>query len=85
MAICYKNARCVRGEVSPEAILQAPDGLQNPRETKAFVTKSWAGKWSITTVQIGNNFAHTLPRDFGIYLFVIAEECGFGRNQPVCE
>ena len=28
---------------------------------------------------------HTLPRDFGIYLSVIAKECGFGRNQPVCE
>ncbi len=28
---------------------------------------------------------HTLPRDFGFYLFGIAEECGFGRNQPVCE
>jgi len=60
MAICYKNARCVRGEVSPEAILQAPDGLQNPGETKAFAIGNWAGKWSITTVQIGNNFAHTL-------------------------
>lgn len=48
------------------AIHHAPDGLQNPRETKAFATKSWAGKWSITTVQIGNNFAHTLPREFGM-------------------
>jgi hypothetical protein len=28
---------------------------------------------------------HTVPREFGIYLSVIAEECGFGRNQPVCE
>ena len=28
---------------------------------------------------------HTLPRDFGIYLSVIPEEYGFGRNQPVCE
>ena len=28
---------------------------------------------------------HTLPRDFGNYLSVIAKECGYGRNQPVCE
>jgi hypothetical protein len=28
---------------------------------------------------------HTVPRDFGIYLSVIAKEYGFGRNQPVCE
>ena len=42
------------------AILQAPDGLQNPRETKAFANGNRAGKWSIIAVQIGNNFAHTL-------------------------
>ena len=32
----------------------------NPRETKAFVIGNRAGKWLITSVQIGNNFAHTL-------------------------
>jgi len=60
MAKCYKNRimRSVRRR--REAISQAPNGLGNPRETKAFATKSWAGKWSITTVQIGNNFAHTV-------------------------
>ena len=60
MAKCYKN-RIMRGvRRRREAISHAPNGLGNPRETKAFATKSWAGKWSITTVQIGNNFAHTL-------------------------
>lgn len=85
MAKCYKMTRSVfiRAQVKP--ILQAPDRLQNPRETKAFAIGNWAGKWWITTVQIGNNCAHTVPRDFGIYLSVIAEEYGFGRNQPVCE
>ncbi|MHA6318677.1 hypothetical protein ACXYN8_13565, partial [Altererythrobacter sp. CAU 1778] len=40
--------------------LQAPNGLQNPCETKTFAIGNRAGKWSITTVQIGNNFAHTV-------------------------
>ncbi len=60
MAIRYKSEFQVRRDGSVLAIHHAPDGLQNPRETKAFVTKSSAGKWSITTVQIGNNFAHTV-------------------------
>jgi len=46
-------------------IPQSPDGLRNPRETKAFAIENRAGKWSITTVQMGNNFAHTVPREFG--------------------
>jgi hypothetical protein len=33
--------------------------LGRPRETKAFAIGNRAGKWSIATVQIGNNFAHT--------------------------
>ena len=41
-------------------IHQAPGGLEYPRETKAFADRSWAGKRSITMVQIGNNFAHTV-------------------------
>lgn len=85
MAKCYKMAISAFIGAQIEPILQAPDGLQNARETKAFAIGYVAGKWSITTVQIGNNFAHTVPRDFGIYLSVIAEEYGFGRNQPVCE
>ena len=28
---------------------------------------------------------HTVPREFGNYLSDIFVECGFGRNQPVCE
>lgn len=42
------------------AIAQARFGLGNPRETKAFAIGNHAGKWSITMVQMGNNFAHTL-------------------------
>ncbi|WP_239807414.1 hypothetical protein [Croceicoccus hydrothermalis] len=42
------------------AIHHAPDGLLNPRESKAFAIENLAGKWSVTTVQIGNNFAHTV-------------------------
>ncbi len=60
MAICYKFSSCGREALSRVAILQAPDGLQNPRETKAFAVKMRPGKWSNTTVQIGNNFAHTV-------------------------
>lgn len=39
---------------------QARSGLENQRETKDFSIRNRAGKWSITTVQMGNNFAHTL-------------------------
>lgn len=42
------------------AFHHAPDRLGNPRETKAFAIGIRAGKWSITSVQIGNNFAHTV-------------------------
>lgn len=83
--MCYK-IRFLEVSMSSEiAIHQAPNGLGNPRETKAFAIGNRTGKWSITKVQIGNNFAHTVPREFGVYISVIAEECGFGRNQPVCE
>ena len=60
MAKCYKMASSafMRAQIKP--ILQAPDGLQNPRETKAFAIGYEAGKWSITSAQIGNNFAHTV-------------------------
>jgi hypothetical protein len=48
MAKCYKMAisAFIRAQIEP--ILQAPDGLQNPRETKAFAIGYEAGKWSIT-------------------------------------
>lgn len=62
MAIGYKNAKLGMGVLRLMAILQAPDGLQNPPETKAFAIGNRAGKWSITTVQIGNNFEHTVRR-----------------------
>lgn len=42
------------------AISQARFGLGNPRETEAFAIIKMPEKWSITTDQIGNNFAHTL-------------------------
>ena len=60
MARCYKFAFSAIAKVVIKPILQAPDRLQNPRETKAFAIGNQAGKWSITTVQIGNNFAHTV-------------------------
>lgn len=60
MARCYKFAVSAIAKVFLETIRQAPDGLQNPRETKAFAVRIRAGKRSITTVQIGNNFAHTV-------------------------
>ena len=60
MAICYKSPLPPLNCVAELAILQAPDGLGNPRETKTLAIGNRAGKWSITTVQIGNNFAHTL-------------------------
>lgn len=68
MAKCYKMAisAFIRAQIEP--ILQAPDGLQNPRGTNAFAIGNRAGKWSITTVQMGNNFAHTL-RDRSQHLF----------------
>lgn len=58
MARCYKNLIMRSVQRHREAISQAPNGLENPRETKAFAIGNQAGKWSITTVQIGNNFAH---------------------------
>lgn len=73
----------MRAQIKP--ILQAPDGLQNPRETKAFAIGYEAGKWSITSAQIGNNFAHTLPREFGTYLPNIIATLRFGRKSPVYE
>jgi len=66
MAICYKCTNLRVGLLAGIAITQAPDGLGNPRESKAFAIGNRAGKWSITSVQMGNNFAHTVPRDFGI-------------------
>ena len=60
MARCYKNLIMRSVQRHREAISQAPNGLENPRETKAFAIGNQAGKWSITTVQIGNNFAHTV-------------------------
>ena len=60
MAKCYKFAISKTSTCDIGPIHQAPDGLQNPRETKAFAIENWAGKWSIATVQMGNNFAHTL-------------------------
>jgi hypothetical protein len=67
MAKCYKMAisACIRAQIEP--ILQAPDGLQNPRGTNAFAIGNRAGKWSITTVQMGNNFAHTLRDQSPLY------------------
>jgi len=66
LAICYKKRPCRFRNDQSFPILQSPDGLQNPSETKAFAIGKRAGKWSITTVQMGNNFAHTVPRDFGM-------------------
>ena len=57
-------------------IHQAPDRLQNPRETKAFALENRAGKWSITTVQIGNNFAHTGRSGAAIFLLMFSIGCG---------
>jgi hypothetical protein len=67
MAKCYKMAisACTRAQIEP--ILQAPDGLQNPRGTNAFAIGNRAGKWSITTIQMGNNFAHTLRDQSQLY------------------
>ena len=60
MPICYKLSHSTDLRRSQQTILQTPDGLQNPRETKAFAIGNRAGKWSITAAQTGNNFAHTL-------------------------
>lgn len=56
----------MRAQIKPTP--QAPNGLQNPSETKAFAIENQAGKWSINSVPIGNNFAHTL-RDGSQHLF----------------
>lgn len=55
-----------------KAISQARYGLGNPRETNAFAIENRAEKWSIATVQMGNNFAHTVPGDpaFGMRGFL---------------
>jgi len=74
VARCYKFAISAIAKVVIKPILQAPDRLQNPRETKAFVIGNQVGKWSITTVQIGNNFAHTV-RDKSRRK--MAQLCGF--------
>lgn len=60
LAMCYKSYAIDPCLAVGYPIHHAPDGLQNPRETKAFAIENRAGKWSIATVQIGNNFAHTL-------------------------
>lgn len=74
--MCYKM-RLAEALMSSEiGIHQAPNGLGNPRETNTFVIRNRAGKWSIATVQMGNNFAHTLPRETGNYPSVIMTECG---------
>jgi hypothetical protein len=39
MSICYKLSHSTDLRRS-QPILQAPDGLQNPRETKAFAIKN---------------------------------------------
>lgn len=59
MAICYKYANLRTQILDAVSISQAPDGLQNPHETNAFAIRNRARKWSIVTVQIGNNFAHS--------------------------
>ena len=71
MAKCYKMASSAYIGAQVKPILQAPDGLQNPSETKAFAIGNQAGKWSITSVQIVNNCAHTVPREFGMQVFVL--------------
>jgi hypothetical protein len=60
LAMCYKSYEIDPCLAVGYPIHHAPDRLQNPRETKAFAIESRAGKWSIATVQIGNNFAHTV-------------------------
>ena len=60
--MCYKM-RLAEALMSSEiGIHQAPNGLGNPRETNTFVIRNRAGKWSIASVQMGNNFAHTLAK-----------------------
>jgi hypothetical protein len=60
LAMCYKSYAIDPCLAVRYPIHHAPDGLKNRRETKAFAIENRAGKWSIATVQIGNNFAHTL-------------------------
>lgn len=60
MAWCYKFAISKTAICDIGPIHQAPDRLQNPRETKVFAIENRAGKWLIAAVQMGNNFAHTL-------------------------
>lgn len=67
LAMCYKSYAIGPRMAVRYLILLVPDGLENPRENKAFSIGNRAGKWSITTVQIGNNFAHTLRDKSLIY------------------
>ena len=60
LATCYKSSTIGPRLAVRCPIHHAPDRLGNPRETNAFAIENRAVKWSITTVQIGNNFAHTL-------------------------
>lgn len=76
--MCYKM-RLAEALISSEiGIHQAPNGLGNPRETNTFVIRNRAGKWSIATVQMGNNFAHTLRDKSQLEM---AEFCGFREVQ----
>ena len=77
MAKCYKFAISKTSTCDIGPIYQAPDGLQNPRETKTFAIENGAGKWPIATVQIGNNFAPTL-RDSSQHLGSVKNRGGAG-------
>ena len=68
LAMCYKSYAIGPRMAVRYPILHVPDGLESPRETKVFAIGNRAGKSSIATVQIGNNFAHTVcgkPRFYG--------------------
>lgn len=60
LAMCYKSYAIGPRLAVRYPILHVPDGLESPRETKVFAIGNRAGKSSIATVQIGNNFAHTV-------------------------
>ena len=60
MAICYKCGVSRQEMFDRMAITEARFKLENPRETKAFAIRNRAGKWSITSVQMRSNVAHTL-------------------------
>lgn len=65
MAICYKYASSRVGGLCRNSYPSNARWAKNPRGTKAFAIQNQAGKWSITSVHMGNNFEHTLPREFG--------------------